>query len=336
LRKLCFLLGGVVSILELQSCQRSDGESKITPAAAPEPVHEVSCLGRIVPGDGIVKIAAPASSIVSELRVKRGSQVTNGDILAILSNHATALADLRQAEAQAAVAQVAIAQAQAPEKPGSIAAQEAEIARQRLVVQNAETEYDRRKKLLDAHLIAVADFASVELNLGTAREALRHETEMLASLNQVRDVDVQLAEKKLAAALADRDRAAQAVEQQIIRAPMKATVLQVYARPGETPGADGILDLGSITSMFVEAEVYATDIRRVHEGALASVTGEAFEGKLTGKVREILWEAGFNSLFPGDSSDAADKRVIRVRVLLDDPSKVRKLTNSQVRVRIAV
>jgi hypothetical protein len=66
------------------------------------------------------------------------------------------------------------------------------------------------------------------------------------------------------------------------------------------------------------------------------VTGEAFDGKLTGTVKEILREAGYSALFPADPSNAADKRIVRVRIALDDPGKVSGLSNSQVVTRIAL
>jgi HlyD family secretion protein len=260
--------------------------------------------------------------------------VTKGETIALLAGYPAALAALHEAEVQVAVAESSVNQAKAPDKPAAIAAQQSAIARQQTIVQNAESVYERKKLLFDSHLIAAIDFETSELDLKTARESLRRESELLAGLTQVRNADVEVAEAKLAAAVAARDAARAAADQQTIVAPLSATVLQIYSLPGEAPGADGIVDLGDTSHMFVEAEVYATDIRRVHAGAAAEVTGEAFEGVLTGKVTEILREAGFNALFPTDAATASDKRVIRVRIGLDDPAKVQGLSNGQVAVRI--
>ena len=322
------------SLISLAACAPGQGKSNETPAPVAKAPDSVTCLGRVVPGDGIVKVAAPTSSIVGELRVRRGGVVRKGEVIALLNDYASAVAALKEAEVQISVAQSSVNQAQAPEKPGAIAAQEAAIARQQVVLQNAESDYNRRKQLVDSHLIAAADFEIAELNLNTARESLRRETQLLANLSQVREADVDVARKRLVAAQASRDRAAVDVERQIVRAPMNATVLQIFARPGEAVGADGILDLGDTEHMYVEAEVYAVDIRRVRQGAAATVTGEAFEGALTGKVAEILREAGYNALFPVDVSNAADKRIVRVRIRLDNGEKVQGLAGSQVVVRI--
>ena len=86
--------------------------------------------------------------------------------------------------------------------------------------------------------------------------------------------------------------------------------------------------------MFVVAEVYVSDVPRVREGARATITGEGFTGALTGKVEEILRQASNNQLYPTDALTAADKRVLGVRIRLDDGKKVQHLSNSQVSVHI--
>lgn len=328
--------GAAICLLaaSLLSCSRDRAQTSAVEAAAPVAPLEITCLGRIVPGEGIIKVAAPASAIIRELKVVRGASVRKGDILAYLNDHASAAASLNEAELQVGVAESGVRQAMAPGKPASIAAQQAALARQELVLKNAEAEQNRKAQLFKSKLISAADFEAASLTLETARETLHRETELLANEKQVREVDVEVMRKRLAAANAARDRAAAEVEQQVIRAPLTGTVLEIYARSGENPGAQGILDLGDTRNMFVEAEVYATDIRRVHEGAGATISGEAFEGNLTGRVSEILREAGYNALFPADPSNAADKRVIRVRIRLDDGGKVRLLNNSQVVARI--
>jgi HlyD family secretion protein len=86
--------------------------------------------------------------------------------------------------------------------------------------------------------------------------------------------------------------------------------------------------------MFVEAEVYVSDLPRVREGAAAAISGLGFTGTVAGRVVEILRQASDNRLYPPDAFSAADKRVIGVRIRLDEPGKLRNLSNSQVSVRI--
>jgi len=325
---------GVLASSILFGCSL-DRKSVVEAAPATEDVKAISCLGRIVAGEGALKIAAPPQAIVSELRVHRGSRVARGDVLAVLQEYAAANSTLYEAEQQVAVAESTLTQVKGPVKPALLAAQQAVVARQEFTLRNAESDYERKKKLFNGKLIALSDTETAEANFHTAREALRHEQYVLAGLEQVRDVDVDLARKKLAAAIAARDVASVQVERTRVKAPMSGTVLEVFARAGEMVSPDrGILDLADTANMFVEAEVYATDFPRVREGAKATITGEAFAGALSGAVTEILRQAGTSTLFPIDPASSPDNRIIKVRIRLSPDQGVERLSGTQVSVRI--
>ena len=86
--------------------------------------------------------------------------------------------------------------------------------------------------------------------------------------------------------------------------------------------------------MYVLAEVYISDVPRLRTGAAAVITGEGFDGTLTGRVEEILRVASDNEVYPTDPRAAADRRVLGVRIRLADGARVEHLSNSQVSVRI--
>jgi HlyD family secretion protein len=300
---------------------------------APEPVG-VSCLGRITPGDRAVKVSAPPDSIVKELRVRRGSRVAPGQELAVLRNYDVAAASLAEAASEVAVAESEVAQTKAGEKPATIAAQAAAAHRQETVLRSAETDLARKKELFEGGLLPKSEFETSQAAVDTARHDLDRQNELLRSLHQVRSEDVEVAEKKLAQAQAKAAYAKSVLEQNRILAPAAGTVLEIHAYPGEPVSQDGLLDLGDLSRMFVDAEVYVSDIPRVHQGASATITGEGFSGTLSGKVVEILRQASGNQLFPNDALTAADKRVLVVRIRLEDAGPVQHLSNSQVSVRI--
>jgi HlyD family secretion protein len=328
-------LSVVLGCLILSGCTGRARESEVKAAATADAPRVISCLGRLVAGDGPLKIAGTTQAVVSELRVSRGSKIASGDILAVLQDNAAATAAIREAEEQIQVAESLLAQVKAPPTPGAIAAQDATLARQDSVLQNAEEDYRRKKLLFESKVGTAADVEAAAATFKEAQEGLRREKALLASLSEVRSADVDLAAKKLALAMATRDRALVELERTLVRAPRAGTVLEVYARQGEAISADrGLLDLGDTAHMFAEAEVYTTDFPRVHKGAQATITGDGFVGSLTGDVDEILREAGPGTLFPTDPLVAADKRVIRVRIRLDNSSKVERLSGSQVDVRI--
>lgn len=77
------------------------------------------------------------------------------------------------------------------------------------------------------------------------------------------------------------------VEQGYIRAPEQGRVLHIYTWPGEHIGDSGVLDLGSSREMFVEAEVYETDIARIRQSQSAIITGAALSQPMHGTVALI-------------------------------------------------
>src|SRR5437763_1763451 len=111
----------------------------------------VSCLGRIEPEDGILRVAAPylsgRPSIVKALYIKEGASVRRGQKLAILEGREQLEAAVHQAEAQIAVARRRLEQVKAGPKIGDVAAQQAEIARLSAAWENARAEFQRYEAL---------------------------------------------------------------------------------------------------------------------------------------------------------------------------------------------
>lgn len=327
-------LGAGILLIASVGCRSGQVDSAMAAnSTAPQPAG-ISCLGRITPGDRIIKVAAPAQSIVKTLRVRRGSQVVQGQEIAVLRDYDVAAAALAQASSETALAASAVLQAKAIGKPAAIAAQQAAVARQESVLHSAELDLKRKKELFGGGLLPGADLAAAQLVFDTAAQDLRRENEQLQSLRQVRAEDVEVAEKQLAVVRVKEDYARAELDRNRITAPASGTVLEIHAYPGETVTDQGIVDLGDVRHMFVLAEVYMSDIPRVHRGARAVITGEAFTGSLDGRVEEILRQASNNELYPVDAMTAADKRVLGVRIRLDDGSKVQNLSNSQVSVHI--
>ncbi len=120
--------------------------------------RQVAALGRIVPGEGLVEVAAPAGAtgqaIVAELKVKVGDAVKAGDTLATLTSAPLLQAAVTAAEKEAAAAAegVSIAQQQAGvftqrlavlEARQAVAAQEASAAQ--IAVEQAEAQLAQAK-----------------------------------------------------------------------------------------------------------------------------------------------------------------------------------------------
>jgi HlyD family secretion protein len=97
-----------------------------------------------------------------------------------------------------------------------------------------------------------------------------------------------------------------------------------------------ILKMGNTAQMHAVAEVYETDIRFVREGQRASVRSPALASALTGKVVKIGNLIYKNDVLDVDPAANTDRRVVEVRIALDDGGEAARLTNLTVDVVIDV
>ena len=172
-------------------------------------------------------------------------------------------------------------------------------------------------------------------NLARTKATLKKEIEQTAATYdataEVRPVDVAVAEAELAAARTAVRQAQANVDLTLVKSPLDGQVLEIHARPGEMAN-QGIVDLGRTNRMFVVAEVYETDIGRVKLEQKVEVKSPALREPLEGKVSEIGWQVGKKDVLNDDPVIAADARVVKVRVLLNEESSQRaaRLTNLKV------
>jgi HlyD family secretion protein len=98
------------------------------------------------------------------------------------------------------------------------------------------------------------------------------------------------------------------------------------------------MNLGDLTRMTAELEVYQTQVGRVDVGDAVTVTADALPRPLTGVVTRIGLEVGRQTLTDASPAANTDARVVKVYVRLDPDSSraARRFTNLQVRGRIAV
>ena len=255
---------------------------------------------------------------------------------------------------------------------GDIAAQKATIGKLEAEYRNAKAEFDRYEKLYQEGAISASSFDSKRLNLETSNQQLteakvtleriertgkqqieeakttlaRIEStgqqqikEARSTLNQVsevRGVDVRAAEAEVNAALVAVKKAQTELNQAYIRSPITGKVIKVNTRIGEQISDQGIVDLAETDRMEVIAEIYQSDIGLIREGQTATITGSAFKGEVSGKVRLIALKVDQQNIFSNQPGENFDRKVISVRIALDreNSQKVAGLTNSQVTVTI--
>lgn len=362
----------VYGVRTFQSTQQSSAPAPVVTVPA---ITKVTALGRLEPRGEVIQLSAPTSaegSRVAQLLVKQGDKVKAGQVVAILDSRDRLFASLEQAKEQVGVAQAKLAQVKAGAKAGEINAQKAAIARieaeqqgdttaQQATVarleaelRNAQTEYQRYQSLYQAGAISASNRDSKRLTLDTIeqqlneakanlnrvkeakREQLNEAKATLTRIAEVRPVDVQAAQAEVNNAIAAVKRAQADLDLAYVKAPKDGQILNIYAWPGEVVKTDGIADLGQTDQMYVVAEVYESDVSKVHPGQHARITSSSFSGELAGTVDEVGLQVRKKDVLNTDPVADIDSRVVEVKIRLDTAAtqKVDHLTNSQVKVAI--
>lgn len=312
---------------------------------------------------------------IAQLLVEEGDKVRVGQVVAILDGHDTLAATLEQAKRQVKVAQSQLAQVKAGAKTGAIeaqhkkvaslqanlqgqiATQKAKIARLKAEFSNAKSEYQRYEilhqegavstSLLDSKRLTMDTFnwqiqeeqSSLEQMVNTSQKQIQEASSTLAQIREVRPVDVAVAQADVESAIAALKKAESDLKLSYVRSPINGQVLKLNIRQGEAINSatnGGIMKLAYTEQMNVVAEVYETDIHLVHPGQRATITSDAFSGKLTGTVISSGLEIGKQDILNADPAADVDARVSEAKIRLDpqDSQQVRNLTNLQVEVSI--
>ncbi|AFY36139.1 ABC exporter membrane fusion protein [Calothrix sp. PCC 7507] len=371
------LLVSGISFYTIKRLQNAGLSETQTPAKKLLEITTVTALGRLEPKGQVIKLSATMSaqsSRVEQLLVKEGDRVQKGQIIAILDGRDRLQAAFQEAQEQVKVAQANLAKTQAGAKPGQITAQKAVIDRlkaerqgdiatqlatiERLQaqVQNAATENNRYQQLYQQGAISASQQDNKRLTLESARKSLQeaqaqlHRTqstsqqqlkEATANLDQiaeVRGVDVAAAQAEINRALAAMNLAKANLKQAYVRSPQNGQVFEIHTHPGELVSDDGIANIGQTNQMYVVAEVYESDIIKVHPGQQVRVVNDFLPSELQGTVERVGLQVRRQNVINTDPSTNIDGRIIEVHVRLDDTAsqKAARLTNMQVKVVIKV
>ena len=313
-----------------------------SPAAIPpkpaDQTNGVACLGRIEPEGGVIHVAAAylfgRPPVVENLYVKEGQRVRRGALIATLAGRGQLEASLQQAQARTAVAQRRIEQVKAGTKSAELAAQREEIARLEANLENAQSEFRRYDTLRRTGDVTASELEARRTAVQVAQHAVEEAKHRLDGLGDVPPGDIHLAEAQLQAAITDELHARREYELSSVYAPADGEVLKVHARPGEEIGSKGLVEMGRVDHMYVTAEVYETDIGRVHTGRRATISGDLLAQPVTGTVERVGMKVTAASVMPGDPTSFSDHRVIEVKIRLEDSAAVAGLTDGKVSVVI--
>jgi HlyD family secretion protein len=345
------------------------------PVRAPAPVRPIVSLGRLVPKGEVIRLSAPTSAQenrIERLLIDEGDRVQAGQVVAILDAQSRLQADLAEAQAQVDIARSKLAVVQAGAKQGellaqeseiarlkadwegNIAAQEAKIARLQAELANAQTDYERNQALFQEGAISASQRDSSRLVRDVAQRSLEEAQRTLtgsratlvqelnkarsnlARIAEVRPVDVRAAQAEVSRALAALRQAQARLSQTQVRSPVGGEVLDIYTRPGEVVGTNGIAEIGQTQEMRVIAEIYQSDVHRVQVGQQVRITSDSLPKSLTGTVALIGSQVRRQTIINTDPTSNIDARVVEVWLNLSPESSrlAAKMTNLQVKVTI--
>ena len=299
----------------------------------------VGCLGRIEPATRVRRLVPPTSMTTDRLNallVNEGDRVETNQLLGWFGDHDVRVAAVHQAEADVASAAAKLAQVKAGAKKDDIATAEAQVTRARATEDNAKHELERVEKLAHEKVVSPSEIdarRSAWEEAQAARQAAEH---TLASVAEVRPVDVQVAEAGVGSARAALEYAQAELALSELRAPVAGTVLKIHTWPGERAAPEGVVELGNLDELHVVAEVYETDVTRVRCGQTARILVTGLPEDVHGQVVQVGWEIGRKDVLSTDPVADIDARVVevRVKVIPEDVPKLSRLTHMQVQVVI--
>jgi HlyD family secretion protein len=337
----------------------------------------VAALGRLEPQGEIIRLSAPNSLgggiRIAKLLVKKGDKIRQGQLIAFLDSYSLNLAALEKAKRQVEVAKANLEKVEAGAKQGDIyaqkatigrleaelrgetSAQKAIIARLQAELNNAQRENQRYEDLYENGAVSASNAESKRLRRDTlqqqineAKAALNRTQQTLqkqlneaqARLNsivEIRPTDLQLAKADLASAKASVTQVQAELDLSIIRSPIDGQVLKINAWPGEIISSQGIAELGRTQQMYVVAEVYETDVKKVKLGQSVDITADAFSGKIQGTVTDIGLQVNQQNIFNNHPGADTDNKIVDVKIRINNPKdnqRVADLTNLQVQVWI--
>ncbi len=239
----------------------------------------------------LVDVVAKDALRVKEISVDEGDLVKPGQVLARL--------DANTFEAQLLEANSKIASAQE-----RVATANFSVVKQKSLVDNAQLEFDRAKKLVEAKVISQREFDTRTTDLATSKAAYQ---EQVAQLNTAK-MDVEVA--KAAAATIQTH-----IDDAILKSPVLGRVLYRLAEPGEMLAAGGkALTLVDLEDVYMEIYLPSEQAAGIKNGADARITVDfAPDHAAVGHVSFVSPEAQFTPK-QVETRTERDKLMFRVKI----------------------
>ncbi len=317
-RGLCTLAAGLA--LLCSACGSSEEEKKPAPLVEVQmaEVKTADLSERIqVPGTlyplSQAGVAAKISAPIRELRVTKGSVVSKGQIIAVLSN-----ADVEgaRAEAQSSLqeAEASLARLEAGALPGDIERARTQLNIAKSALDTAQEIYNRRRVLVEQGAIPARELLVSQNELATAQNNFAlAQTNLKLLQSQTRERDIEIARSKVEQARARLAQAQAQVAFTEIRSPLNGVVTDQFMYPGDMAKPDApIVTVMDLSKMIVRAQAPEARAALLARGQPAEWFPQDLPGKkFAGRISVI--------------SAAVDRAARTVEVWVEIPNPGREL-----------
>jgi HlyD family secretion protein len=239
----------------------------------------VTATGKIQP-EVEVKISPEVSGEIIDLPVKEGQIVHKGDLLLRIKPDTY--------------------RAQVEEQEAALSSAKAASVQHRAELAKAESEYQRARRLFEAHLIAEADRHTAETSYDIAKAALQ------SSLFEIQRADGALRQIR------------EALSKTTIVSPADGAITSLTSRLGERVvgtsqfAGTEVMRIADLSHMEAQANVNENDVVNVKVGDVARISVDAYpDRKIAGVVREIASTATTNNL---GTQEEVTNFLVKIRV----------------------
>lgn len=285
----------------------------------------------------IVPVNSRVQGYIKEIRFKEFQEVKKGDTLVIIDDSDMRLRVAQaQADYQNALAARDVADHSVNVASANVAVSEASISEARVVMENAATDFERYKKLLEQDAVTRQQYDAVK----TGYEAKKARYEMLArqrsaSSSVVAETKQRIAQNDAGIELAEAllRTAELNLSYCVITAPCdgftsrKEIQIGQLVQPGQT-----MLDIIDSNDIWVTANYKETQLPHIKPGEKVDIKVDAVPGVVfSGEVESISNATGASlSLLPQDNSAGNFIKVrqrvpVRIRFLDNAPEEMAKL-----------
>lgn len=254
-----------------------------------------------------VEIKSKASGQIVRLPFDISDRITSGDLLAELDpvdeNRNVILREASLASARAKLAQ-AVQQYRMAEvlRDTSTSSAVAEAESAKIRNRDAEARLARQEDLFRKHLISSEELDAARTEAAAAANSMRQaETKLVELANlprtvEVRKHDVQLNESSVKTSEIELETALQRLKETRIYAPMNGVLTARTVQTGQiiasgisnVSGGTALMTLSDLSRLFVNANVDESDIGKVREDQVTTITADAYPGRrFHGKVVRV-------------------------------------------------